>query len=68
MACRRKRKLFTNNHLNARGGLEPDFRVLVSTLFHPHCPGKLPLGWKIVESSGSKRVASLRTRFFCVSV
>ena len=30
-----KRKLFNNNHLNARGGLEPDFRVLFSTVFHP---------------------------------
>ena len=27
-------------------------------LFSTHCPGKLPLGWKTVESSGSKSVAN----------
>ena len=29
----RKRKLFNNNHLNARGGLEPSFRVFFSASF-----------------------------------
>ena len=29
-----KRKLFNNNHLNARGGLEPLFSVLFSAIFH----------------------------------
>jgi hypothetical protein len=28
-----KRKFFNNNHLNARGGLEPHFRVLFSAIF-----------------------------------
>jgi hypothetical protein len=46
-----KRKLFNNNHLNARGGLEPAFRVLFSAIFHG-----VSLGISIrVESYGIER-------------
>ena len=66
-----KRKLFNNNYLNAQGGLEPDFRVLVSTLFHPVAQGNGRWGgkqWNLAEAKVLQTVANLRTYFFCVSV
>ena len=49
--CVVKRKLFNNNHLNARGGLEPLFRVLFSAIFHG-----VSLGISIrVENCGIER-------------
>ena len=59
-----KRKLLNNNHLNARGGLEPDFRVLVSTLFHPIAQVNCHQGgnqWNPAEAKVWRIVASLLT-------
>ena len=53
------------------GGLEPDFRVLVSALFHPiaqencHRGGKQ---WNLTEAKVWRIVADLRTLFFCIMI
>ena len=52
------------------GGLEPDFRVLVSTLFHPVAQENRHRGgnqWNLAEAKLLQTVASLRTLFLCVS-
>ena len=66
-----KRKLFNSNHLNARGGLEPAFRVLFSAIFQGVSLGNFHQGRKpriLVEGKLLQTVANLRTNFFCVLV
>ena len=52
------------------GGLEPHFRVLVSTLFHLIAQVNCRQGgkqWNLAEAKVWRIVADLRTRSSCVS-
>jgi len=54
---------------SARGGLEPDFRVLFSAVFHGVSLGNFHQGgnlWKWAETKLWSFVVSLRTKFLCV--
>jgi hypothetical protein len=66
-----KRKLFKNNHLNARGDLNPILGVLFSAIFHGVSLGNFHQGrnlWKWVEAKVWSFVVDLRTNFLCVLI
>ena len=66
-----KRKLFNNNHLNARGGLEPAFRVLFSAIFQGVSLGNFHQGRKLRKVAEAKVWSILvnpRTFFMCVFI
>ena len=55
--------------VSARGGLEPRFRVLFSTVFHSIAQGNCRQRgkqWKVVEAKLLQTAASLHTRFTLV--